>query len=153
MSFRRIVFALGAIALAACGTLQVGIEPPTPQAAPPSPTATSSSASPATAVTLTVGPPERITFPVGSTTFTFTTRLNPGAAERYVLQILAMQKMTVTTSSNAAVQVFDAQSHLLAPASTGPNLWQGVIPETGDYIIVLQGNGLLTVSINIPPLG
>ena len=154
MFFRRLFYALSAMALAACGTLQVGIEPSTPTTIHIPSTVTQSSVAPApTPLSTAVPPPVRINFPTGSTTFTFTTRLNQGVPERYVLQILASQKMMISTSGNATIEVLDAQNQLLTPTSAEANLWQGTIPETGDYMIVLDGDGLITVTINIPPLG
>ncbi len=154
MFFRRLFLALSAMILTACGTLQVGIEPATPHpVSVPTLTATKPVLSPAPDPTGTAEPPVRINFPSGGTNFTFTTRLGAGVPERYVLQILAMQKMTITTSAAATIQVFDAQNRLVAPASASPTLWQGTLPQTGDYMIMLQGIGLNSVSIDIPPPG
>jgi hypothetical protein len=172
MILRSLLFALVVVGLTACGTLQVGIESASPRAPVASVTATHTSAPPPTrsvlAATATEAaapratpaagpsrtrPAERINFPVGGTNFTFTTRLDEGVPQRYVLQVLAQQKMTITTSRNVTVEVLDAQDNSLKPSSAAPGQWQGTIPQTGDYILVLRVEGFITVSIDIPPPG
>lgn len=158
--------------LAGCGTLEVGIEgSPTPAptvqstataaaaTATPLSTVTRLPASPSPTLTEPApGPtatpaPDRITFPVGGNTFTFNARLTKGEAQRFILRILAQQKMTITTGSNVTVTVYDDANELLQPSASSPGQWQGTIPQTGDYVIVLLGQGFVTVTIEIPPPG
>jgi hypothetical protein len=161
-------------ALAGCGTLEVGIEStPTPaptvqSTATATPTATATGTA-ALTPTLPASPipsrtasapqstatsePDRITFPVGGNTFTFTARLTKGEAQRFILRILAQQTMSITTASTVTVTVFNARNNPLQPTASSPGQWQGTIPETGDYVIVLLGQGLVTVTIEIPPPG
>lgn len=159
--------------LAGCGTLEVGVESgatPSPTAAntataTPSATATAvvvrtSTSSPASpsptqrAPEATATPaPDRITFPVGGNAFVFTAKLLRGEPQRYVLRILAGQTMSITTGSNVTVTVLDAGNNPLQPSLSSPGKWQGAIPQTGDYIVVLLGQGLVTVTIEIPPPG
>jgi hypothetical protein len=167
-NIERVVFFVALLcALAGCGTLEVGIE----STATPLPSAKSTATATGTAVNtptkVLVSPtqtesapaatatsaPERITFPVNGTTFAFTTKLTDGVAQRYILLILAQQKMSITTGSNVTVTVLDARNNPLQPSASSPGQWQGTIPQTGDYIIVLFGQGLVTVTINIPPPG
>lgn len=156
---------------AGCGTLEVGIETtpmPTPSvqsAATPTLAGTSTpfitpthlpatfTPTQATAAPSPTAAAERITFPVGGTTFDFTTRLAAGVEQRYILQILAQQRMSITTGSNVTIRVLDANNKIVPPTSSSPGLWQGTIPQTGDYTIVLVGQGFVTVTIEIPPLG
>jgi hypothetical protein len=158
-------------ALSGCGTLEVGIETsPTP-----APTAQSTSTPIATATPIAppestrtpvpVSPtatepapvptetpaPDRITFPVGGNTFAFTARLVRGEPQRYVLRILAQQTMSITTGSNVTITVLTGDNNFLQPSVSSPGLWQGTLPQTGDYTIVLLGQGLVTVTIEIPP--
>lgn len=158
-------------ALEACGTLEVGIEttplpsPSVQAAATPTQVATSLPAVTPTHLPVTLTPTqpppapsataaaERITFPVGGTTFAFTTRLVSGAAQRYVLQILAQQTMTITSGSNVTIKVMDARGNIVQASTSSPGLWEGTIPQNGDYTIVLVGQGFVTVSIEIPPPG
>lgn len=158
-------------ALAGCGTLEVGIET-TPLPSPSAQVATTptSAVTSAPAVTPTHLPPtftptepspapsataaaERITFPVGGTTFAFTTRLVSAAAQRYVLAILAQQTMTITSGSNVTIRVLDASGDIVQASTSSPGLWEGTIPQNGDYTIVLVGQGFVTVTIEIPPRG
>ncbi len=152
-----------ALLFTGCGTLQVGVEAAHPATSlvivvtnTPGPTSTRPPVRPTptgTPAPTPSVPPERISFPVGGTTFAFTARLNEGVTQRYVLQILAQQKMTITTSSHVTIQVFDANNQPLKPTSSQPGQWQGTIPQTADYIIALRGQGLVNVSIDIPPPG
>jgi hypothetical protein len=154
-------------ALVGCGTLEVGIEStPTPgQAAKSTATPTNSVVITATRVSVSPTPtettplatvttaPERITFPVGGTSFTFETKLVKGVPQRYVLHILAQQKMSITSSSNVTITVLDSRNNPLQASVSSPGQWQATVPQTGDYIVELLGQGLVTVTINIPPSG
>lgn len=154
-------------ALAGCGTLEVGIErTPTPvQATETRPTATHTTVITPTRVvaspipTETAPPetatasPERITFPVGGTTFTFTTKLIKGVPQRYILHVLAQQEMSITSSINVTITVLDSQGNPLEASTVSPGQWRGTVPQTGDYIFELLGQGLVTVTINIPAPG
>ncbi len=156
MFFRSLFLAFGLLSLTACGTLEVGVEPvtqPAPLVATWTASATQEPAVPAVTATGTARPPERINFPVGGTNFTFTTRLDPVVPERYILQILTQQKMTITSSPNVTIEVFNAENKLVAATTSGPGTWEGIIPQTGDYVIVLHGDGFITVTIAIPPAG
>lgn len=154
-------------ALVGCGTLEVGIErTPTPvQATETSATATRTAVITPTRVvvspipTETVPPatvpaaPERITFPVGGTSFTFTTKLVKGVPQRYILHVLAQQEMSITSSSNVTISVLDSQENPLPASTSSPGQWKATVPQTGDYIFELLGQGFVTVTINIPPPG
>jgi hypothetical protein len=157
--------------LSGCGTLEVGIETsPTPaptaqNTATPTATATSTATPESTRIPAPASPtltepapgptataaPDRITFPVGGNAFTFTARLIKGEPQRYILRILAQQKMSITTGSNVTITVLTSDNSYLQPSVSSPGQWQGTLPETGDYIIVLVGQGLVTVTIDIPP--
>ncbi len=155
MILRFFSFVLLACALGACGTFEIGVEPPaTPVRAPATliaiATQAQSSAVPDIA-TATPRPPERINFPVGGTNFTFTTHLDKSVPDRYVLQVLAQQKMTITSSTNVTIEVFDTNNKLVGATTAAPGQWVGTIPQTGDYLIVLHGDGFITVTIAIPP--
>lgn len=162
---------IAAAAVAGCGTLEVGIETtpiPTPIVQPVATTTATASSTPtstATSVPASLVPTEpapqpsatsgavRITFPVGGTTFTFTSKLVAGVQERYVLNIQARQNMSITTGSTVTIKVLDARNNILQPTASSPGVWQGTIPQTGDYTIVLVGQGFVTVTIEIPPPG
>jgi hypothetical protein len=165
-------FVMLASAIAGCGTLEVGIESsPTPAPTVRSTSTVTASATGTAVLTPTplasptpartestpqataTSEPDRITFPVGGNTFTFNARLTRGEAQRFILRILAQQTMSITTGSNVTVTVLDARNDPLQPSASSPGQWQGTLPQTGDYIIVLLGQGLVTVTIEIPPPG
>ncbi len=168
MNFRWLVSLFAVVLMMACGTLEVGIErAATPtralatsepvQTAQPSSTATTApTAAPTSVATATLVLPatrERITFGAGSTVYAFTVNLTRGTPQAYVLTILAQQHMDVTANGDVTIIVLDRQNKLVMPTSAQPGQWAGVMPQTGDYIIVLQGDGSFDVSISIPPLG
>ncbi|CAG0965575.1 hypothetical protein ANRL3_01161 [Anaerolineae bacterium] len=153
----------------ACGTLEIGIErTPTPVLTPelPSPTPTSEPivlaspsatlASPTATVEATLPSPlsrERITFPPGGTTFSFTTNLTRGAPKAYVLTIYAQQQLIVNADGDVTIVVLDSQNKTIVPVSTRQGHWVGAIPYKGDCTIILRGEGTFNITINIPPLG
>ena len=168
MNLRWLLFLFAVVLAMACGTLEVGIEraatptralatsEPAPTARPSLAATTAPTAAPTSAPTATLVPSaarERITFEPGSTVYTFTVNLTRGVAKAYVLTILAQQQMTVTANGDATIVVLDPQNRPVVPVSARLGQWVGVMPQTGDYAIVLQGDGAFTVSINIPPPG
>ena len=61
--------------------------------------------------------------------------------------------MDITANGDVTIVVFDRQNKPVVPTSAQLGQWAGVMPQTGDYTIVLQGNGAFDISIDIPPLG
>jgi predicted permease len=168
MYLRWFALLFAVILAMACGTLEVGIEraaTPTralatrassPSAQPSSTTTRAPTAAPTPVATATLILPatrERITFGAGSTDYAFAVNLTSGMPQAYVLTILAQQHMDVTANGAVTIIVLDRQNKPVVPTSLQPGQWAGVIPQTGDYTIVLQGAGVFNVSINIPPLG
>jgi hypothetical protein len=96
--------------------------------------------------------PERISFLPGSTSATRTPNLTPGSPKRYVLGVQEGQRMSITISSDATITILDTEGNPLAPISASQGLYKVLIPQTGDYTVVLAGEGKVTVSIDIPPL-
>ncbi len=141
--------------LAGCGTLQFGVEASSTRAPVPTATETlvtqTASASPTSTAPAT-STPIRVTFPTGSTEYTFTTELAAGRPRGYVLQIRAQQKMTISASPQADITVFDPQNQVVQ-GTAKPGEWQGTLPQTADYVVLLEGLGLTTVRITIPPSG
>ena len=167
-NLRWFVWLFWVVLTLACGTLEVGIEraatptralatsEPSPTARPSSTVTTAPTTAPTSVATATAVLPasrERITFEPGSTVYTLTVNLTRGVAKAYVLTILAQQQMTVTANGDATIVVLDPQNRPVVPVSARLGQWVGVMPQTGDYAIVLQGDGAFTVSINIPPPG
>jgi len=155
--------------LLACGTFEIGIEQTptpilkiemdTPTLTPtllvlvtPNPTLTSTAI---VAATATFVPPtrERITFASGSSNYTFSTSLTRGVPKMYVLTILAQQQLIVDADGDVTIVVLDSQNRTVIPVSARPGHWVGVIPQKGDFTILLNGEGTFNLTINIPPLG
>lgn len=168
MNLRWFALLFAVILALACGTLEVGIEraatptralatrAPSPSTQPSSTTTRAPTTAPtpvATATPILPATRERITFGAGSTVYAFAVNLTSGVPHAYVLTILAQQHMDVTANGNVTITVFDRQNRPVAPTSVQPGQWAGMMPQTGDYTIVLQGDGVFDVSINIPPLG
>ena len=168
MNLRWFLFVCGVVLAMACGTLQVVVErAATPTralaTAEPSPTVRPSSTVTRAPTTMPTSAPtatlvlsatrERITFGAGSTVYTFAVNLASGAPKAYVLTVLAQQQMTITASGDVTIVVLDPQNKAVVPVSARQGQWVGAMPQTGDYTIVLQGDGAFDVSISIPPLG
>jgi hypothetical protein len=95
----------------------------------------------------------RINFAPGNASTTFTTNLAAGAAQGYVLQVLGGQQLYVSATGNATVGVLDPSDIPMAIQRAGrPGLWIVGIPVTGDYTVVVYGDGVSTVTIYVPPL-
>lgn len=95
----------------------------------------------------------RIQFAPGTTAYTFTTNLSQGTSQSYVLGLAANQVLYVLQSSTASIQVFGPQGIPLAAATTQAGPWGVAIHQTGDYTLVLLGQGNVSVSLYVPPLG
>ncbi|HEY8477485.1 MAG TPA: hypothetical protein VIN09_11530 [Chloroflexota bacterium] len=96
---------------------------------------------------------ERISFVPGSTSHTATVELRRGEPKALVLNVMGGQRMTVSADGGVRIAVFDAEQRLVAPESTGPGRWEGTVPGTGDYLVVIEGEGRAEVTITIPPRG
>lgn len=100
-------------------------------------------------------PAERIQFAPGTASYEFTTTLAPGIPRSYVLRILAGQVLyiSVLSEKEVSVAVLGPEGTALPVTRTGrPGGWSVDIPRTGDYTLVLQGEGEAKVTVYIPPL-
>jgi hypothetical protein len=95
----------------------------------------------------------RINFVPGTSAYTLTTNLTQGVSQGYVLGLASQQVLYVTQSGNASVQVLDPYDNVLAGTTTQPGPWGVGIPQTGDYTVVLFGQGLVAITFHVPPLG
>ncbi|HEY65921.1 MAG TPA: hypothetical protein G4O02_15270 [Caldilineae bacterium] len=97
---------------------------------------------------------ERIQFAPGTASYEFTTTLVAGTPKAYVLRVMAGQRLYVSAlgESEVTVAVFGPDDVLIPTTRSGrPGLWFADIPETGDYTIVLYGEGEVSVTVYIPP--
>lgn len=95
---------------------------------------------------------ERINFPAGILSYTITTNLTQGAPQGYSLSLLNGQKIYVTKNGDGTIGVVDPQKNLLADASSQPGPWSVTAYQAGDYTLVLTGQGLVSVTITLPPI-
>lgn len=94
----------------------------------------------------------RISFAPGTSAYTLTTDLQPGVSQGYVLWVAAGQMMYITKTGYASVQVLDPREIELVGPSTPAGPWGVQMTMTGDFMLVLSGQGVVTLSIYIPPL-
>ena len=101
-----------------------------------------------------ISPPAATTpidfFP-GTSSYTFTTNLALGVSQGYVVWAAAQQSLYITKSGDANVEVFDPMGNILATPTTQPGPWGVTATRSGNYTLVLYGQGLVTLSIFIPP--
>jgi hypothetical protein len=69
-----------------------------------------------------------------------------------MLGIMAQQHMFITTTNDANMAVLDPEGTPLTPISAEKGRWEVLIPRTGDYTVVIAGEGEVIVTIFIPPL-
>lgn len=99
-------------------------------------------------------PPERqsIQFPLGATSFTVNFNLQEGQVQAYQLEALAGQRMFITTNGNVRLQVYDPNGNRITGVQNAANPIQVPLFQSGNYGIALQGEGLGSLSVYIPPL-
>jgi hypothetical protein len=93
----------------------------------------------------------RISFDRGATSSTFSARLQAGVPARYLLRLSAGQQMYVTVDGNATASLLDPYGGAVKPVTGGSRRWQFHLSWTGDYKLVLQGSGAVTVTLYVPP--
>ncbi len=92
---------------------------------------------------------DRIQFASGATSATVNTSLAVNTPKGYVVRALAKQNMMITATNNATVIVLDAQDNRQSPGSEQPGRWQGALSQTGDYTVVLFGQGAVSMTVKI----
>jgi photosystem II stability/assembly factor-like uncharacterized protein len=95
---------------------------------------------------------ERINFPAGILSYTFRTNLTQDIPQGYTLGLLTGQKMYVAKNGDATIEVVDPQNNLLTDASSQPGPWSVSVAQTGNYTLVLSGQGLVSVTITLSPI-
>ena len=119
-----------------------------------------------TAYTMTVTIPdipagvERILFPRGSTSTTVTGQLNASGSHQYVLEAQAGQTLNIDTTFTegaAILVVWGIDGDVLLSDHAEASAFQGVLPTTQDYYILVKGRPdgdtsyAMTVTIPPPP--
>jgi hypothetical protein len=170
-----------AMVLAACGTLELDIEPTriptevgTPTRAAPSTLPPPATGTPTTAPSPTPEPsptpqpptptpvpsatPQRIQFTAGATSATVSGSLPAWGSRHYTLRALAGQTLRVDIAASYPVVlgVSGENGTILAlKQMDASGHWEGTLPSTQDYVIELVSNGPAIdyqLSVTIPPL-
>jgi hypothetical protein len=95
----------------------------------------------------------RINFVPGTSAYTLTEELTQGVSQGYVLRLAAQQVLYMTQNGNASIQVLDPRDNVLVGTTTQAGPWGVGIPQTGDYTVVIYGQGSVTLTFYVPPLG
>lgn len=95
---------------------------------------------------------EEVRFPVGGTSATLEATLRRGAPVGYRLGIAAGQRLWVTaTTGDAGFWLLDPDGKSLSPLNRTTRVGEFAIPRTGNYTLVLDGEGPVQVVVEIPP--
>ncbi len=95
---------------------------------------------------------ERVRFAAGTTAATLQPTLDRGAPIGYILGIGAGQRLWVTaTLGDVGFWLLDPEGKTLSPLSRTSRVGEYAIPRTGDYTLVLDGDGAVQVVVEIPP--
>lgn len=92
----------------------------------------------------------RIHFVPGTSSYTFTANLAQGVPQGFVLAVSSHQSIYVTKTGNATAEMLDTQNSILGAATSQPGPWGVTAAQSGDYTLVLDGQGSVTVSLYIP---
>ena len=102
---------------------------------------------------------ERILFPRGSTSATMTGQLNSSGSHQYVLEAQSGQTMNISTTfaeGTAVLVVWGADGNVLLSDHAESSAFQGILPTTQDYYILVKGrpdgSTSYTMTVTIPPL-
>ncbi len=117
-----------------------------------------------TSYTMTVSIPaistgvERIEFASGSTSATVTGQLGASGSDQYILRAQAGQTLNINTTfaeGAGILVVWGADGNVLLSDHAEVSTFQGVLPTTQDYYIMVKGqpdgNTSYTMTVNIPP--
>ena len=94
--------------------------------------------------------PQRINFPPGGTSASFSVQMQRDQPLAYVLRTRAGQTMAVNTHGDVTVALFSPNGKLLSPVSAQPGEWRFDLPQNGDYALVLLGQKTVTLKVRIP---
>lgn len=97
---------------------------------------------------------QRISFAPGATSASVEMSLAAGEQQGFVVGAAVNQRMTVLlTNPVETLYVLDPNNRLLPPTTSGESSgrWVYDLPRSGDYIVVVQGGGDNSMTIEIPP--
>ncbi len=96
---------------------------------------------------------QAVQFPAGASSYSLVTNLGSNQTVAYQVYALAGQRLYLTTDGNVFVQVYGPNLNALTGVLTPINPYALPLNQTGNYYMVLQGSGPVTVSLYIPPAG
>lgn len=95
---------------------------------------------------------ERVRFATGTTSATLEATLARGAPIGYLLGIGAGQRLWVTaTLGDVGFWLLDPEGKTLSPLNRTSRVGEYAIPRTGNYTLVLDGEGPVQIVVEIPP--
>lgn len=95
---------------------------------------------------------ERVRFAAGATSAALEATLTRGTVVGYILGIGAGQRLWVTaTAGDVGFWLLDPEGKTLTPLSRTTRVGEFGIPRTGNYTLVLDGDGPVEVVVEIPP--
>lgn len=135
-------------------------ETPTPSSTPiPTPTPTPTMTPTPTPTQVNVSLPRRVIFNEGATSATVAGQLEPSGSEEYVVRALNGQTLKVNmsfTQGSAVLAIWGEDGQVLISDHAGATSFQGVLPSTQDYHILLRSSPdsktTYSMTIEIPPL-
>jgi hypothetical protein len=102
---------------------------------------------------------QRLQFPPGATSVTVPGQLPASGSDQYVLNAAAGQTMSIDLAfreGGAILVVWGADGDVLLSDHAEASSYQGALPRTQDYIIMVKGrpdgNTAYQMTVNIPPL-
>jgi len=95
------------------------------------------------------GSVQPIIFPPGTNSIKFSTEMVDGIAQGYRLQGQAGQIVTLNTAGDLTLALLDAQNKALPASSPNPGHWVFKLPASGDYTLVLLGQGHVDATAGI----
>ncbi len=94
----------------------------------------------------------RIVFGPGDTQTHFNTALTASEPQGYILKVQAGQKMIITASGGVSIGLLDPNDQEIMLTTIQPRTWTANLNTSGDYTVVLYGNGPTSLVIEVPPL-
>ncbi|HEX8918275.1 MAG TPA: NBR1-Ig-like domain-containing protein [Chloroflexota bacterium] len=88
----------------------------------------------------------------GDTTTSFNTAVTPQGPQGYTLRVLAGQQIQVTATGNVSAGILGVDDYPLPMHIDASGATVASVPATGDYTVVIYGNGPTSVHITVPPL-
>lgn len=93
---------------------------------------------------------ERVQFSRGTISKILQGKLYKGEEKCYKLRINAGQKLIVNINQNFDIRIVAPGGEVIAPEFISEGKWIGELPISGDYLMIVKGNGNYTIQVTIP---